>query len=307
MDSWRWTVVSVAWVALSASGCAAVPVSLVRVGPTDPGVSVSGLLPCGGAGGGEVELDPDRPLVLFVPGRDDPGTRYRELATRFEQEGRQAACFDYHGRESIAESSGRLIRALEQLEARLSPSRLLLVGHGQGGLIARRALVRERPDALRTRDGFTYGLVTVAAPLGGVQSSADCGRLWIHVLTLGASALACHLVAGESWQELLPGSGLVTHPGTLLGQVRQALEIVTNERGACRRRGVEGTCAVPDSRFSLAEQANQVVEGDPRLRRIEVTAGHEEIVGEVGAPPEKLIALLETEGLLAPPMRVATQ
>ena len=43
----------------------------------------------------------------------------------------------------------------------------------------------------------------------------------------------------------------------------------------------------------------------PRLRRIAIEAGHQEILGQPGIPPQKLIATLEAEGLLKPPMRVA--
>lgn len=305
MASVRWTWWAVGGILFS-GGCRSVPVSLVRTGAGDPGVHVRGLVACGESEDAQLRLDPARPLVVFVPSRGDPGTRYREIASRFELQGEQVACFAYDQRRSLEESSARLIRTLDELESRLPPSRTVIMGHDTGGLLARRALIRERKDALRTGNGYTYALVTVAAPFAGIRSSADCGRTWLQVFTLGASALVCNLLAGETWQELPPGSAFVTHPGTLLPQVEEAIQVVTEERGACRRRAVDGSCLAPDTVFTVGEQRNEVIERDPRLRRVQVSAGHAEIVGEVGIPPAKLITVLEKEGILNPSMRVAS-
>lgn len=302
MRSETWWVM---WVLLLSGGCASVPVSLVRTSDAASGVPMPGLVTCGVEGAGELELDPARPLVLVVPGRGDTGMRYRELSWRFEQQGQQVACFDYDDRESLDQSSGRLIRAIEGLEQLLPPSRIVLLGHSQGGLIARRALIRERKDALHGADGFRYALITVGAPFGGIRSSADCGRTWLHVLTLGISAAVCNLVAGEGWQEFPPGSRFVSHPGTLIPEVEEVLQVVTDEHGACRRRGSAGFCLEPDTVFALGEQRNPRIERDPRVHVLGVAAGHAEIVGDVGVPPTKLYAILEGQGILAPLTRVA--
>jgi pimeloyl-ACP methyl ester carboxylesterase len=304
MSSARSTTRWLMWVGLLCAACASAPVSLVRTGDDDPGVRIRGLVACGAASDGELQLDPARPLVLIVPGRGDPGMRYRALSWRFEQQGQQVACFATDDRESLEQSSARLIQALEQLERLLPPSRLVVVGHSLGGLIARRALVQERKDPLRSADGFRYALVTIAAPFGGVRASADCGHTWLHIVTLGVSAMVCSLVAGEAWQEIPPGSAFVRHPGTLLPEVETSIQVVTDERGACRRRA-GGACLEPDAVFTIGEQRSEAVERDPRARVLQVTAGHAEIVGEVGIPPAKLLGLLERQGLLDPPLRVA--
>lgn len=286
-------------------GCRSVPASMVRVGAQDPGGRIRGLTACEGEAS-DLALDPGRPLVLFVPGRGDPGDRYAELAWRFARQGAQVTCFEYDDRESLDVSSAGLIQALEQLEARLPPGRITLIGHSQGGLVARRALIAERPDRLRTAPGFSYTLVAVAAPFAGVRSAADCGRTWLHVLTLGASALVCSMIAGDAWRELPPGSPFMRAPGTLLPEVSEAIGVVTQERGACRRRTVAGDCDESDKVFSAGEQRNRLVEADPRWTRVEVAAGHEEIVGYVGSPPLKLLSVLEARGVLQPlPDRVA--
>lgn len=289
-----------AWAAvvLLSGGCATAPAPLVHVGRDDPGAPIPGLVVCG-ADGAEVQLDPAQPLVLFVPGRADSGERYAALSYRFEVEGKQTACFAYDGRDSLEESAGRLAQVLGALQARLPPGRITVVGHSLGGLVARRALVVER--ARRLDPGpFTYTLVTVATPFGGIRSAADCGRTWLHLLTLGASAAVCGLVAGQTWQEIPPNSDFMRKPGTLLPAVTEAIAVVTLERGACRRQGLRGGCDEPDAVFSLGEQRNPAVEADPRWTRVQVAAGHVEIVGDPGTPPTKLISILQERGILQP-------
>ena len=136
-----------------------------------------------------------------MPGRADSGERYAALSYHFEVEGKQTACFAYDDRGSLEDSAARLTQALTALQARLRPGRITIVAHSLGGLVARRALVVERKGRLEP-GAFTYTLVTVATPFGGIRSAADCGRIWLHLLTLGASAAVCSLVAGQTWQEI---------------------------------------------------------------------------------------------------------
>jgi len=42
------------------------------------------------------------------------------------------------------------------------------------------------------------------------------------------------------------------------------------------------------------------VEADPRLKRVQVNAGHVEIVGDKRAVPRKLISILQDQGVLRP-------
>jgi pimeloyl-ACP methyl ester carboxylesterase len=283
-------------VVILSGGCASTPAPLVHVGRDDPGAPIPGLVVCG-ADAAELQLDPARPLVLFVPGRGDSGERYAALSYHFEIEGKQTACFAYDDRASLEESAGGLARALAALQARLPPGRITVIGHSLGGLVARRALVAERERRLDP-GAFTYTLVTVAAPFGGIRSAADCGRTWLHLLTLGASAAVCGLVAGHTWQEIPPNSDFMRRPGTLLPAVTEVIGVLTLERGACRRRSLRGGCDEPDAVFSLGEQRNPIVEADPRWSRVQVVAGHVEIVGDPGTPPTKLIAILQERGIL---------
>lgn len=294
--------VTVATVALFAGACASAPTLPASLAEGSSG-GIAGLADCGG---GELQLDPRRPLVVFVPGQGDPGDRWIELAWRFEAQGAQAACFRYDDRERLGESGARLAAALEQLEARLEPGRITILAHGKGGLLARRALVAEQPRPLRSAPGFSYALVAVATPFNGLKSAADCGRTWLHVLTLGTSALVCSMVSGEAWADLPPRSPFIRNPGTLVPEVAEAIGVVTVERGTCRRRTPLGACDESDAVFSVGEQRNATVEADPRWERVEVAAGHDEIVGALGTPPHKLFAVLEAQGILEPrPARMA--
>jgi len=281
------------------------PAALVKVGAEDLGAPVPGLDVCDRHSPGVLQLDPARPLTLFVHGCKDSGGRFRDLAQVFEAHGQQTACFNYDHRDSLDRSAGELVTVLEALKARLPPGRITVVAHSQGGLVARRALIRERPDAVREGDGFTYRLTTISAPFAGIRASADCGKTWLHVLTLGVTVAVCQLVAGSNWSEIPPGSAFTTHPGTLLPEVREVLEVTTDERDACLERAGDGSCRRRDFVFGLDEQRNPAVESDPRLWRSEVSAGHVEIVGGAGVTPRKLVAVLQEQGVLArtPPGR----
>jgi hypothetical protein len=252
-----------------------------------------------------LRLDPSRPLTIFVHGCKDSGGRFRDLAQVFEAHGQQTACFNYNHRDSLDRSAGELVSAIEALKALLPPGRITILAHSQGGLVARRAFIRERRDALREGDGFTYRLFTVSAPFGGIRASSDCGKTWLHVLTLGVTVAACQIVAGSNWTEIPPGSAFMIHPGTLLPEVRDVVKVTTDELGSCRTRAPDGSCGKSDFVFSLDEQKNAAVEQDARLVGFEVKAGHVEIVGGDGVVPSKLIAVLQEQGILAqtPPER----
>jgi pimeloyl-ACP methyl ester carboxylesterase len=283
--------------------------AVVKVGRGDAGAPVPGIGRCADGSDASVELDPARPLAVLVHGCRSSGGRFRALADVFASRGQQAVCFDYDDRDSIEASAGRLVAALEALEARLPPHRITIVAHSQGGLVARRALVSDREAPLRTLPGFAYRLVTVSSPFGGIRASADCGKTWLHVATLGITVAVCLAVTGDKWNEIHPDADLVHRPGTLAPEVQEALKVVTDERGSCRRAGADGRCAESDAVFTVEEQRNARVDGDPRLRPSEVRAGHAEIVGDGSRIPDKLLGLLEGWGVLArasPERREAT-
>ena len=94
-------------------------------------------------------------------------------------------------------------------------------------------------------------------------------------------------------------SHFIREPGPLAPQVSRHLKIDTDERGTCQREE-GGRCVESDDIFSLSEQRNARVETDPRARRVELRAGHVEIVGDKRVAPTKLIAVLQEEGVIRP-------
>jgi pimeloyl-ACP methyl ester carboxylesterase len=160
---------------------------------------------------------------------------FNTLAKVFEAHGQQTVCFNYDDRERLEVSSAQLIGALEMLQDLLGATEMTVVGHSQGGLVARRALVRDRSRPLRVRPGNRLRLVTVSSPFAGIASSRDCGRTWLHALTLGVTVGICQGIAGDKWHEIYPGSEFMNHPGVLLPEVASYLKVVTNETGSCRR------------------------------------------------------------------------
>ena len=283
---------------LASTACWVVPSGLLRLGTKDPGVRIAGLTSCASDASEALTIDPSKQLTVLVHGCRFSRGGFRTLAQVFEAHGQQTVCFNYNDRDLLETSARQLRVALESLETLLSPGLLTLVGHSQGGLVARRALVDEGGSSHPVHAGFQYRLVTVSSPFAGIASSRDCGRVWLHVLSLGVTVVICQVIAGDNWHEIFPGSDFMVHPGTLVSSVAEHVEVVTDERGACRRQSTDGACAESDFVFALQEQTNSAVDSDPRVVHAQVQAGHVEIVGEQGTPPAKLLEVLQSQRIL---------
>jgi hypothetical protein len=245
------------------------------------------------------EIDPDAPLVLLVHGCYSSGGRFRSLADVFELHGQQTLCFNYDDRNSLQESAEQLRVGLRGLQRHMRDKHVTLVGHSQGGLIARVAL--SGPAPLEHGDSLPrYRLVTVSSPFAGIRAASDCGSLAMHVLTLGISAAACQVVTGSDWNEIHPRAELVRNPLRLWPTVTSHLAVVTDERTSCRHYGPTGECEKSDFVFEVTEQSNPRLLEDPRVKTVQIEAGHVEIVGESGIRPDKLVDTLQRHGILAP-------
>ena len=123
----------------------------------------------------------------------------------------------------------------------------------------------------------------------------------------GVRRVDASLRAGDNWFEITSASSFIQRPGALLPSVRQYVKVVTDERDSCRRRSAAGACLESDHIFSVAEQYHPVIDSYPRLKNIEVRAGHVEIVGYKDVQPRKLLQILQQEGMMAstPPERRA--
>ncbi len=287
--------------AFGLAACAGPQTGQVRFGDAEP-MRIAGLDTCAyrSPGPGRAQLDPEAPLVVLVHGCNDSGGRFRVLAGVFEAQGQQTICFNYDDRDSLETSASRLARALEALLERMDSRRVTVIGHSQGGLVARRAFVRDRPQPLRNPGRVTFRLVTVSSPLGGIEAASHCGILALHILSFGVSAGICQIATGSKWTEIHPVSWFMVTPGAVRPDLSQHLKVVTDERGFCLERDADGDCAESDDVFSTAEQYNPVVDADARVTNVEVRAGHVEIVGDEGRPPTKLVYILQRHGYLAP-------
>lgn len=281
---------------LSGAGCARNLGAVIRETEGFPAERVVGLYPCTEGGRGMLDLDPAKPLTVLVHGCRSSGARFKTLSQVFEAHGQQTICFNYNDRDSINTSAAQLDDALRSLHRRLEPQEITILGHSQGGLVARRALQLGGTRGLTGNEGFSYRLVTVSTPFSGIESSADCGKWWLHVLTLSTTVAVCLAITGNKWPEIPPGSGFLTNPQPIIAS--RHLQIVTDERETCRRRAADGECAEDDFVFGLKEQRSEVVSHDPNLTTVELRAGHAAVVGENGVVPTLLLQTLEREGIL---------
>lgn len=256
---------------------------------------VHGLGPCDGSRG-PLTIDPHKPVVVLVHGCHASAARFRSLAQVFELHGQQAACFEYDDRARIRRSAGALRSALEDLSAHLDGQDLVVLGHSQGGLVARAALAGEpidTPSPLR--------LVTVSSPFNGIRAARDCGSRFLHIATLGLTVGICRVVTGAKWNEIHPHARTVLHPEPLARNVSAHLRVVTDERNTCRTLAADRrACLEDDFVFSIAEQDNRRMDADQRLQAAQVAAGHAEIVGNDALKPLKLIAILQEHEVMRP-------
>lgn len=266
---------------------------------------IVGFFPCEVGGRGVLDLDSAKPVTILVHGCNSSGGRFKTLASVFEANGQQTICFNYNDRDYLNTSASQLAAALSSLQRRLEPKELTVIGHSQGGLVARRALQADLPRPLQTREGFSYRLVTISSPFAGIASAADCGKTWLHVLSFSVTVVVCMAITGNKWTEIPPGSEFMTNPSLPLST--RHLQIVTDERETCRTQRPDGTCAVDDFVFGLDEQHSPLVSRDPRVTVMELRQGHAAVVGENGVPPLVLIEALQKQNVLSatPPDRQA--
>ena len=264
----------------------------------DVALKISGLGPCTDNPDRTLHLNSQQPVTVLVHGCFGSSGLFRGLAQVLAFHGQQTACFTYNDRDALMKSSGQLVVALDQLGQDMGNKHVTVIGHSQGALIARKALVQDRPDPISNPD-LQLRLVTVSGPFNGIASAETCGNKTLLTLTLGLLGLTCEIVTGDKWKDITYSSDFIVHPGTLDNQVHRYLKIETDETGTCRRFE-NGRCVDSDDVFSLQEQSNRIIDHDPMTQIQMVKAGHVEIVGDKHVQPLKLIAILQKDGILNP-------
>lgn len=266
--------------------------------PSDIALNISGLGPCTDNPDRSLHLDSSKPVHVLVHGCFGSSGQFRGLAQVLAFQGQQTACFTYDDRNELTLTATELRRAVDQLSEQTRVPQITVIGHSMGALIARKSLT-DLSLALPPKRQADLRLVTISGPFDGIGTAKTCGNNWLHTLTLGVLAATCHIVTGPKWADITYTSRFIREPGVLVSQVGSYLKIDTDERNTCRR-AENGRCLEDDDVFSLAEQQNPLVENDARTRRVEVKAGHVEIVGDKRVAPIKLIAILQDQGVLLP-------
>jgi pimeloyl-ACP methyl ester carboxylesterase len=260
-------------------------------------LNIPGLTPCTDNQDHRLHLKLSQPVDVLVHGCFGSSGQFRGLAQVLAFHGQQTVCFTYDDRARLTHSATQLRRAINLLVAQSRAPQITVIGHSQGALIAHKSLTALSLEP--ASHGADLRLVTISGPFSGIAAAQTCGRTWLYPLTLGLLPLSCYAGTGAKWADITYSSRFIREPGALIPQVSKYLKIDTNERGTCRREA-GGRCVEKDEIFSLTEQRNSTVETDSRERRVEVRAGHVEIVGDKRAAPTKLIAILQQEGTIPP-------
>ena len=275
------------------------PLEQGRLPAPDVAVEIEHLGPCTDSPDRTVRFNSTYPIAVLVHGCKGSAGHFRALAQLYAFHGQQAICFSYDDRDSLVRSSGQLIHALDQLAGHVRGHGVTVMGHSMGGLVARKAMERDRSGEWQRND-VSVRLATISAPLAGIAVASACGSTAVQWLSLGVVPGLCWVVTGDNWYEITSASDFIRQPGPLMPSVQRYLKIVTDERDTCRRRSESGRCLESDEVFSLAEQYQPVIDKYPQLTNIEVGAGHVEIVGYKQSAPRKLLGILQEQGWIAP-------
>ena len=263
----------------------------------DVTVQIASLSNCTHPDSDELHLNSQEPVTVIVHGCFSSAGRFRSLADVFAFHGQQTVCFSYNDRDSLTKSSNELITAIEELSAVLEKPDVKVIGHSQGGLVARRALIEERPDRLAI-DDVEIELATISTPFGGIGAAAHCGSKTLTWLSLGLVKPLCQIITGRKYRDIPANSEFILQPGQLVSQVNRHVKIVTDEVDTCRVYDEQGACREDDFVFSVDEQNQNIVDAYDGMLAVVVKAGHVEIVGDAKTAPEKLIGILQEQGLL---------
>ena len=264
--------------------------------PPDITLKIPGLGPCTDNPDRALHLNSQEPVTVLVHGCYGSSGLFRGFAQVLAFHGHQTVCFTYNYRDSLMKSSSDLITALNQLAQSTNNKQITVIGHSQGGMITRKAMVTDRPDTLEN-SGIQARLVTISAPFAGIAAANACANQVTRKISLGLVGLLCKALAGDKWSEIVHNSVFVREPGSLNASVQNYLKIDTDERGSCRRFE-DNRCVESDYIFSLEEQIYPPIDDDPLADVVKVKAGHVEIVGDKRIAPVKLIALLQQSGIM---------
>ncbi|QBF84668.1 alpha/beta hydrolase [Shewanella maritima] len=258
-------------------------------------VSIDSLSPCTDGLDTSLKLDPNKSVTILVHGCDSSAGRFRQLAQLYAFHDQQAVCYNYDDRKSLKDAAETLAKATDELGSKLNNQDITVVGHSMGGLVSRRAF-EQTPAQLDTSQEID--LVTVSAPIAGIQAANTCGIKPLHWLSLGVVPGICWIITGDNWTEITANSPFIQQPSELTSNVNRYVKIVTDETNTCRRKNDNGDCIESDYVFNVSEQYHPVIDQYPQLTNIQVNAGHVAIVGDDTNIPRQLISILQQQGIM---------
>ena len=262
-------------------------------------VEIPNLSHCSNSNDKTIFLNANEPVTVIVHGCFSSAGRFSSLANVFAFHDQQAICFNYDDRDRLTRSSEKLVTAIESLSKALDEPKISVLGHSQGGLVARHAFTNEQSDRM-TDEIADISLITISAPFSGIKIASHCKSKAMTLLSLGISKLVCQIVTGSKYHEIPPQSEFIRNPGNLIAAIDTHLQISTDETDSCRQYNTKNKCIEDDFVFSLTEQLNQDIDSDPGFESVIVKSGHVEIVGDENTTPTKLIEILQQYNFLNP-------
>lgn len=261
-------------------------------------VEIANLGSCTDATDRRLRFNSNYPITVLVHGCNGSAGRFRSLAQLYAFHGQQTFCYSYDDRDSLIDSSAKLVIALQKLSTFTINKNISVIGHSMGGLVARKAMENNNLNFWKNAD-VNIKLITVSAPLAGIEAANSCSSSTINWLSFGIVPAICWGITGNNWDQITSRSNFIKYPKPLLPFVQRYLKVVTNEQSTCRKIDKKGVCIESDYVFKLSEQYHPVIDSDSIVTNIQVDAGHVEIVGYKGVAPRKLLDILQQENMLS--------
>jgi len=258
-------------------------------------IQVAGLSACTDSKDKTIHFNSNQPMTILVHGCNGSAGRFRSLAQLYAFHGQQAVCYSYDDRDSLVKSADKLIDAINIFSSATKNKNISIVGHSMGGLVARKAMEMNKAN----KSNYKIQLVTVSAPLSGIQSANSCSSNILNWLSLGVVPGICWGITGNNWNEITSTSHFINDIKPLSSSVERYLKIVTNEKNTCRKKNKSGKCIESDHVFDLSEQYQPLIDQYSQVTNIQIDAGHVEIVGDKNVTPWKLLTILQQEKILA--------
>ncbi|MFG0275631.1 MAG: esterase/lipase family protein [Phycisphaerales bacterium] len=156
------------------------------------------------------------PVVLLIHGLDEPGTIWNDLTPALRDAGFEVATFEYPNDQPVADSAELLHEALADHRAR-GISRLNIVAHSMGGLVARDALTRPGFDQSLHPDVDRFIMVGTpnhGSPWAPLQPVSELREALVRWMGAFGDPVATETLttdgAGEAAIDLAPGSEFLT-------------------------------------------------------------------------------------------------